>query len=282
MREWSKLWRDPDIGGLELLHATFVTHAYGKHMHETFALGVIERGAQMFRYRGADRFPAAGDVVFINPGEVHTGQAADRAGYTYRMLYPAPDLLQRAASDLPAISQPLLSFPEPVVQDDALAAAVGAVHRSLERMEPRLARESRLLALLVTMIERHAVAAPSPRLAGAEPRAVARARDYLDSCYDDNVSLTDLADVAGLSPFYLSRVFQHAIGLSPHAYLDQVRVARAKALLAAGESIARVAADTGFADQSHLTRRFKRLVGVTPGRYQTQGKNVQDAPPVVV
>lgn len=102
------------------------------------------------------------------------------------------------------------------------------------------------------------------------------AREFLEANAEQDVSLVRLAAVAGLSPFHLVRVFREAVGLPPHAYLDQVRVERAKGLLSAGLPIARAAAEAGFADQSHLTRRFKRLVGVTPGQYRAGSKNVQD------
>jgi AraC-like DNA-binding protein len=91
----------------------------------------------------------------------------------------------------------------------------------------------------------------------------------MEASYMDNPSLEDLAHIAGLSPFHLTRVFHEATGLPPHTYLTQLRVSRAKQRLQAGDPIADVAAATGFSDQSHLTRRFKRIVGVTPGQFVT-------------
>lgn len=105
------------------------------------------------------------------------------------------------------------------------------------------------------------------KLAGKERTAVRRARDYLTDNYAENVSLERLSSVARLSPFYLSRVFCAELGLPPHAFQTQVRVNQAKRLLCQGLSAATVASETGFADQSHLTRHFKRLVGVPPGEY---------------
>ena len=109
-----------------------------------------------------------------------------------------------------------------------------------------------------------------------KPVSVKKACDYLIEHYAENVFLEQLALLAGLSPFHFSRVFSEQIGMPPHAFQTQVRVARARTLLLEGWSISEVAARTGFADQSHLTRHFKRLVGITPGRYQQNSKNVQD------
>lgn len=275
-REWVKFWRDPDLGQLELLHATFVTHAFGRHTHDTFAIGVIEAGAQTFRYRGADHTPAAGDIVLLNPGEVHTGQAANPGGYVYRMLYPDPEYLRVVAEDISGKASDVPFFPYPVVPDESLAALIRDLHMVLGGSAPRLEREVRLRMALAALIRRHADDRPPPRPFGEEPQAVAWARELLEAHADQDVSLSQLAMETGLSPFHLTRVFHKAVGMPPHAYLDQVRVARAKQLLASGLPIAQVAAEAGFADQSHLTRRFKRLVGATPGQYRAGSKNVQD------
>src|SRR5205085_7810988 len=111
----------------------------------------------------------------------------------------------------------------------------------------------------------------------ADRQAVNRAREYLAEHYAENVSLNRLAAIAGLSPFHFSRLFSEQFGLPPHAFQTQLRVLWAKALLLQGWPIPHVASQTGFADQSHLTRHFKRLVGVPPGQYQSGSKNVQDA-----
>jgi AraC-like DNA-binding protein len=97
-------------------------------------------------------------------------------------------------------------------------------------------------------------------------------REYLEAQYTENISLDAIARIANLSPFYLIRTFRKCTGLPPHEYLTQIRIARAKTLLAQGNAISQVADNTGFADQSHLTRYFKRIVGVTPGQYQHRGQ----------
>ncbi|MDY6953262.1 MAG: AraC family transcriptional regulator, partial [Thermodesulfobacteriota bacterium] len=120
----------------------------------------------------------------------------------------------------------------------------------------------------------HADAPPPLGTVGRERKRVKRAREYMEAHFHEDISLHQLASLAHLSPFHFVRVFRKELGLPPHAYLTQVRVNRAKALLAKGSKIADTAFDTGFADQSHLTRHFKRITGVTPGQYR---KIVQDA-----
>ena len=107
----------------------------------------------------------------------------------------------------------------------------------------------------------------------AEVSAVKKTREYINDNYEENISLEQLANLVNLKPLRLLRVFRKALGLPPHAYLVQVRITQAKKLLASKMAIAEVAAETGFSDQSHLHRHFKRIVGVTPGQY-VRGFNV--------
>lgn len=260
-------WRATDLGNLDLLRATFVKHVYARHTHEGFALGVIERGAEAFRYRGASHRAPAGSVVLINPDEAHTGQAAEATGWSYSMFYPEAELLRKVASELAGRECAVPYFPEPVVADPPLAGLLRRLHLLLERSDATLERESQLFAICAYLLVRHAAERPERRAVKGEPGRVALVRSYMEAHLEDNVNLDELARLTNLSPFHLLRVFQHETGLPPHAYLTQLRVGRAKHLLAAGMPIPQVAQVTGFTDQSHLTRHFKRLVGVTPGQY---------------
>ena len=131
----------------------------------------------------------------------------------------------------------------------------------------KLQLESHLITTLVHLITLYADPAPTIGNLSPEKRAVRQVRDYLEAYYTANVSLQTLASLVGLKPLRLLRVFRREMGLPPHAYLLQVRINRAKEFLIQGKTIVEVAGDTGFSDQSHLTRHFKRFVGVTPGQY---------------
>src|SRR5579875_3116605 len=120
--EQIKFWHEPTLNNLELLHARYVTHEFAPHIHEGYAIGVIEQGAEQFMYRRSRHVAGAGSIVFINPGEVHTGSAAVEGGWIYRMLYPATELLQRAVSDMVGRERDLPFFAEPVVYDPELMA----------------------------------------------------------------------------------------------------------------------------------------------------------------
>lgn len=266
-RESAVFWRDRELRGLELLRARFVTHSYAPHTHEGFALGVIETGAETFRYRHTTHVAPAGAVVAINPGEVHTGSAALPEGWRYRMLYPDAAILQSVASELSGRPRPVPYFPDPVLDDLALARELLRLHAALEAQAEPLERSSRLAAAFARLIARHADTLHLEPPVIAEPALVRRLRSYLDERTSTPVRLEELAELAGMSAFRTLRVFEQSTGMPPHAYLTQMRVARARRLLAQRIPPAQVAALVGFYDQSHLTRHFKRIVGVTPGQY---------------
>jgi AraC-like DNA-binding protein len=270
------LWRAEQLGGLELLRATFVTHAFSRHTHDTFALGVVEDGLHSFWYGGATHLVPPQAIVVLNPDTVHTGQAARLSGYTtYRMLYPSPALVQQVADALWSRSRGLPYFPHPVIHDPDLAHQIRAFHLTVEHPTSALEREMRLMQVLTLLVLRHAEVRPAEPRRARDRGVVCRARAYLDAHYADDVSLAHLARVAEVSPFYLARAFRADVGVPPHTYLEGVRVAQAKTLLLAGRALADVAFATGFVDQSHFTHRFKRSVGVTPGQYAQQGRRAR-------
>ncbi|GAB4371915.1 MAG: AraC family transcriptional regulator [Elainellaceae cyanobacterium] len=265
--EQIKFWRDPVLANTELLRATYVTHSFSRHTHDGYAIGVIEAGIEAFSYRGSIHQAPAGSIVIVHPGEVHTGHAALPSGWTYRMLYPDVSLIQRAAAEVTGRVHSIPFFANPVVQDPQLARQLSRLHIALETSDLPLERESRFLWTFAQLVLRYASDRPPLPVISQEHRAVQQAKEYLETYYADAISLDQLAQLTQLKPLRLLRVFQRELGLPPHAYLVQVRVAQAKRLLAMGRSIVEVAADTGFTDQSHLNRHFKRLVGVPPKQY---------------
>jgi AraC-like DNA-binding protein len=275
LKEQVRLWCLPELGNAQLLRARYVTQNFPRHRHECFGLGVIETGALGFYYRGANVVAPSGSINLVNPDEIHTGHAATEHGWTYRMFYLDAALLRNAACEITGREEAIPFFDKGVIDDLELATEVRALHVRLEERHPPLLEiETRFLQMLTRLVARHASARPVLRSVGEEPVAVRRAKAYIEACFEQNISVDHLAAVAGLSPFHFIRVFRRTVGMPPHAYLMQIRVSRAKALLKQGRPIVDVAYDTGFVDQSHLTRHFKRTLGYTPGQYRN---SVQDA-----
>jgi AraC-like DNA-binding protein len=141
------------------------------------------------------------------------------------------------------------------------------LHQALATAQSPLEREARFLEASAYLITHYAeLRLPEHRL-GQERQAVKQVRHYLDDHYAEGVTLSELAHLVGLSPFYLLRVFEQQVGIPPHAYLESIRIRQAQRRLSCGVPIAQVAYELGFSTQSHFTHRFKRLLGVTPGQY---------------
>ncbi|HEY3993866.1 MAG TPA: AraC family transcriptional regulator [Ktedonobacteraceae bacterium] len=267
MREKATFWRDPALSNLELLRATYLTHTFAPHTHEGYAIGIVDKGAERFKCGRTLHVAPEGCVVVVNPGEMHTGEAATERGWSYRMLYPDISLLQKAASDLAEKQQALPFFPAPVIHDPTMAQLLSQLHAALATSPSKLERESLLIWTLAHLVRRHADTPPSVLVPVTERGNILRVRAYLEEHFTENISLDQLARLVNLSPFYLLRVFRETVGLPPHSYLTQIRIARAKRLIGASTPLAEVATMVGFTDQSHLNRHFKALVGVTPGQY---------------
>lgn len=265
-QQWSALRHDDDLR-LDALHAHFTTHAFARHWHEYYVIGLVEDGAQSFWCRRATYTTPRGGLILLNPGEPHTGQAMIEDGFTYRALYPTNAHVAQAMAELGRPGE-LPLFPLARIDDAPLAADVRALHAMLASAVSLLERETRWLTLLMALIMRYGAERLRLPWAGAEPRAVAMTRDYMETHYDQRITLAHLAQHAGLSPFHLVRVFRRATGMPPHMFLESVRIRHAQHLLARDMPPAEVACATGFSSQSHFTSRFRRIIGVTPARYR--------------
>ncbi|MDQ6660916.1 MAG: AraC family transcriptional regulator [Chloroflexota bacterium] len=273
--EHVKFWHDATLSNLELLHATYVTHTFAPHTHEGYVIGVIEQGAEQFAYRRSQHVAPVGSIVFINPGEMHTGSSAAEHGWTYRTLYPSIELLQRAVSDLTGRQRDIPFFADPVVHDPEMMTEILLTHRALEEQASALERESRLLWTLSRLLVRYADDHPHPRPFAKEHMGIQHVRSYLEENYAENISLEQLAAIAHLSPFHLLRSFRDQVNLPPHAYQIQLRIMHAKHMLRLGLPCIDTAIAVGFADQSHFTKHFKRIIGVPPGLYSALHKKEQ-------
>ena len=257
---WS--WRADSIAGIECFQAQAIIHHYGRHSHDAYAIGVIEEGVAGNDYRGASHYIPAGDIVVMNPDEPHTGYSVDDQPMSYRLLYIDADVIRDV---LPEHAR-LPYFRDFRIHNDYWAEQALFLHRILSNHAEALEQQSHLYEILPNFIRAFSDSSFA-ETAGREPSAIEQIKKFLRANYQRNVSIDELAQLTQLNRAYLIRAFRRSVGIPPYHWLLQVRIGQAKKLLSQGTPIAEVAFEVGFADQSHLTRRFKSITGLTPGQY---------------
>jgi AraC-like DNA-binding protein len=270
-----KVWRMTDLHDAEMLKGTYVQHMYPWHSHEEVSLGLVLEGAIDLRTRTRQGVAKAGSFTLINPEEAHCGTPASGQGWRCRTIHINPRMVQSTAEDLrryaPATS---IAFLGPTFDDPEAAAELLELHRRSETDASALERQSWMVTLIARLLLRHSEASVAITAREREPRAVELARDYLVEHLGNKVTLDELAATSGIPPFRLLRAFQQSVGLTPHAYQTQSRIRAAGRMLRSQFPLADIAVATGFADQAHLTRTFKAIMGMTPGQYRDAYRSV--------
>jgi AraC-like DNA-binding protein len=261
-------WRPRLDGVVEVLHAHMTGHAYPMHAHDSWTLLIVDDGA--VRY-DLDRHEhgAFGDLVTLLPPHVpHNGASATAGGFHKRVFYLAPDRLPDrligATVDHPAFADPLLR------------RRIAALHRIIRQPGEDLEAQSHL----ADITERLRSWLGCPALPERLDRTPAyRLRDLLEAHLVPGLSLDEAARLLHYHPAYLVRSFGREFGMSPHRYLISRRVDLARRLILTGAPLRSVAADTGFYDQPHLIRHFKRILGVSPSAFLPAAADTTSVPP---
>ncbi|WP_373464556.1 AraC family transcriptional regulator [Streptomyces sp. V4I2] len=272
--ERARHWRYAGLPGVDLLRARYVRKTFVRHTHENFVIAAIADGVEVFHHRGADQYAGAGALALVNPDTAHTGRAGVPDGWRYGAVYPSPEVVAEIAAETTRI-RGMPGFVRPVLDD---AYAVELVHQVLRAAEEgnALAADTLLRVAVTRLLRLNGGALPQREVRTAGARVAARARAVLEERMVEPPTLERLAGDLGTGPFALLRAFRDAYGMPPHAWLTDARVRRARRLLDAGTTPAEAAVAVGFTDQPHLHRHFTRIVGVPPGAYRRERKNVQD------
>ncbi|MFF8097022.1 AraC family transcriptional regulator [Streptomyces sp. NPDC016675] len=273
--ERARHWRYAELPHVDLLRARYIRKTFVRHTHEHFVIAAIADGVDVFHHGGSDQYAGAGSLALVNPDTPHTGRAGGPEGWRYGAVYPAPELVAGIAAETTTL-RGTPGFVRPVLDDPY---AVELVHRVLRAADEgnALAADTLLRVAVTRLLRLNGGPLPRRKVRTAGSRSAARARAALEERMADPPSLERLAGELETSPFALLRAFRATYGMPPHTWLTDARVRRARRLLDAGSSPAEVAVAVGFTDQPHLNRHFARIVGVPPGAYQRERKNVQDA-----
>jgi AraC-like DNA-binding protein len=273
--ERARHWRHPELPAVDLLRARFVRKAFVRHTHESFVIAGITSGVEAFHHRGTVERAGPGRLALINPDTTHTGHAGVPEGWSYSVLYPAADLVAAIAAETTSL-RGAPGFGVAVADDPYAVRLVTQVARAAEDDDP-LAADTLFRLVVARLLHRYGGPLPRRAVRTAGDRAAVRAREILEQRMTRPPTLEQLAAELDTGPFALLRAFRTLYGMPPHAWLTDVRVRHACRLLEAGTAPADAAVAVGFTDQPHLNRHFTRIVGVPPGAYRRERKNVQDA-----
>ena len=244
----------PGLEGVSVLRHNGLPPIGTRHWHDSLCLGAVLAGERIVVVDGARHTAGAGEVLVLGPGLVHA--CADQGESRYVMVSVDPAWFARLGLT-PA------AFQQPVLDDPALFARITSLADMADGFGSPLERESALLALLEPL-------SGVPEDEGdktPEPERIRTVRERLESSFAEDLSLDALARLAGCSPCRLNRAFRAATGMPPHEYQSMLRVREVKRLIREGISLAEASLKAGFSDQSHMTRRFRQFMGMTPGTF---------------
>ncbi len=259
------VWRIDELEGIEFRSGVAVKEPYPKHWHEEYQLCFLGEGGGELTYRGTSHNTPKMSLFIVHPGEVHSNST--ETGCSFRSIYVLPGVVQNVLNDSDRKITELPFFPDPMIFDWDIIQEYLRLHQPRTSFFTALERETALLELLQKLVSRYSRDNAAAQTFGKESDAVKKVKEYIVEHYEQNISLKTLSRVANLSQFHLNRVFSDEIGMPPHAFQIQVRIAKAKQFIKQGFPLSKVAATTGFADQSHFSRHFKRLMKITPGEY---------------
>jgi AraC-like DNA-binding protein len=254
---WTRAWKPAVAGIREVFHARFADHAYPLHTHDVWTLFIVDDGAIRYDLHGRPRAAESSMAYILPPHVAHDGKAAAESGFVNRVVYVETSGLGEELIGA-AVDQPML-------RDRLMRERLAALNDALRHPDDALEAETRFAFIT----ERIGSLLGSPDLAERVPATglADGLRAHLDASLFERVTLGDASAALGASPTQLTRAFQRRFGLPPHAYVTGKRLEAARERILGGQPLADVAAEVGFVDQAHLTRRFKGFLGTTPGAF---------------
>lgn len=256
---------------ITVLDATMSDFSYSKHAHEEYSLGVTLQGRQDFFCQNSFHKSASGNVLIFNPEDVHDGHSGGEQTLKYKMLYIHPDEFRPLFSSLGYQQQSILRLSHPMTDNPILRHQILRLSSTIQQANySKIEFESGLFQIAQSMVTMSGNLDLGTQNSKRIDKLLLRARDYILASLEHNISIDDIANVATMSKFHFIRQFRQQFGITPHQYVLSCRVNLARRIIESGKSLNQAAFEAGFADDSHLSRHFKRIYGLTPKRFQKQ------------
>lgn len=244
----------------ERMEAYFEDFGFTPHRHDTFAIGQTLGGIHNFNYRKSLRHSLPGGTVVIHPDELHDGEAGNEMGFYYRILYVSPELIQEVLGP-----NPLPFLEEGITRDVRLGSVVQNILCDLDSDLDPLDEDDKVYELATTL---SLVSGQKVKRKTINYAAANKAREFILDCLDSPLSLEQIEAVADTDRWSLSRDFRAVYGTSPYRYLTLRRLDKVKAFIQCGLSLTDASIEAGFSDQSHMTNKFCKAFGMSPGTWR--------------
>ncbi len=263
-----KYTKSQHLDQVTVLQAEMTDFSYGKHAHEEYSFGVTLTGRQDFYSSGAFHRSQPGNVIVFNPGEVHDGRSGVEDTLHYRMLYIHPTQLEPMLQSAGVEQSRDFQVDDTLLLDQHLRQSILTMGSLITgHNNTTLEQESELYQIAARIAQLRGKFAPN-QLARKTDRLLIQARDYIQDNLLEDLSLDEISREAKLSKYHFLRMFRQQFGITPHQYILNSRISRARDALETGASLDDVVFDYGFTDLSHFNRRFKPIFGMTPKQYQ--------------
>lgn len=241
-----------------------VLEPFPNHFHDYYLIGFVEKGVRELSCGGQKYITREGDLFTLNPHEPHGCRSYDGKPFNYRGVGILPDTMRRAMREI--TGQPLLPrFREHILPQSEYVSLLRELHAMIVHEVREFRKEEVFLLFLGQLLKENAGEALPEE--SRDESGIGAVCAWLEAHYAEPVTLDQLGELAGVSKYHLLRSFTKQKGISPYRYLETIRIGKARKLLERGVPQIEVALETGFADQSHFSRFFKRLIGVTPRQY---------------
>lgn len=259
----------PPLPGLNALSCSN-DFAFEKHIHSGHVLWLNSEGGEQYQIQGQSSILQPGTISVIEPGVVHSNQPSVDGKRHLRSLYLEEDFFRYLEQLFSGTATDTLSLPTKVFNDKKCWKDALLLHESVITKQEKLFIQERAVNLFINLADRQSTSRLKKSLFSAEDKRIDQIVAYMKSHLATEVSLNTLGSLVQCTPFHVIRLFKNTLAMSPHAYFIQLRLERARDLIGAGYNLTDAALLAGFSDQSHLTRRFKKRYGVTPGKYKEQ------------
>ncbi len=258
-----QFWRDDAMPYVESRRAQQSRACYRAHSHPTLSVGAVDAGASVLQLAGRQDQPLqAGDVVVIPANCVHACNPQPGGAWSYQMLYLDTAWLDALWHGAHGQAFTLGTTDACHWRDPATYTAFCQLNQRLFSPSPVEMKEASLIAFISELMLPAAPAAACPP--AWLPGLCRQLREQCQQAWP----VASLAASVGVSRYHFIRLFRQHCGTTPHAYLLDCRIQRARQWLRQGEALADLAYRLGFSDQSHFQHAFRERVAVTPGEYQ--------------